>query len=329
MAAVMWIEVLARDGGVQARERIDAEEARIGRAFDNDVVVDDPHVAPHHVRIARGEDGGLYAEDLGTLNGLFTEHGEARLQRVALSQAPGLRIGRTVLRVHDGIREVAPEKPLRPPRADLRWSLGLGMAFFALILLFAWLATTTEISASRLVLPLLGAAVGVALWAGFWTLLSRIFTGQAHFTAMVRITLSMALAALAWDTLAEWLSFGLAWRELAEVASLGTWALVAATCYAHLRVMGVRRLRVAMGVVLATIGTIVSLQFIGLSEARKTLGQQASLGVLKPPALRVVPGVSVDAFVLGTEPVRRQVDEARKKEPIGAGLMADMDPDAE
>ena len=42
----MWIEVLARDGDVRARQRVDSEEARIGRAFDNDVVVDDPHVAP-------------------------------------------------------------------------------------------------------------------------------------------------------------------------------------------------------------------------------------------------------------------------------------------
>jgi len=66
----MWIEVLSRNGEVAARERIDTQEARIGRAFDNDVVIDDPHVAPHHLRIIRGEDGELVAEDLGTLNGL-------------------------------------------------------------------------------------------------------------------------------------------------------------------------------------------------------------------------------------------------------------------
>ena len=64
MAAVMWIEVLARDGEVQLRSRIETPEARIGRAFDNDIVVNDPHVAPHHLRIFRGEDGELVAEDL-------------------------------------------------------------------------------------------------------------------------------------------------------------------------------------------------------------------------------------------------------------------------
>src|SRR6185369_14016665 len=38
MAAVMWVEVLARNGEVLARVRMDSPEARVGRAFDNDVV---------------------------------------------------------------------------------------------------------------------------------------------------------------------------------------------------------------------------------------------------------------------------------------------------
>src|SRR5699024_10939198 len=121
MAAVMWIEVLARDGGVHSRERIDAAEARVGRAFDNDVVVEDPHVAPHHLRIFRGDDGELVAEDLGSINGLYAEHGAARVPRLSLRNAPGIRIGRTILRVHDAAHAVAPEKPLTPPRAHARW----------------------------------------------------------------------------------------------------------------------------------------------------------------------------------------------------------------
>ena len=53
MGPVMWIEVLSRHGEAIQRQRIDGDEARIGRDFDNDVVVDDPHVAPHHARIFR------------------------------------------------------------------------------------------------------------------------------------------------------------------------------------------------------------------------------------------------------------------------------------
>ncbi|MGZ5078674.1 MAG: FHA domain-containing protein, partial [Usitatibacter sp.] len=234
MAAVMWIEVLSRQGEVAARERIEAPEARIGRAFDNDVVIDDPHVAPHHLRIYRAEDGELVAEDLGTLNGLYPEHGAMRVERLPLAKEPGIRIGRTTLRVHDAAHPVAAEKLLTPPRAHARWAGALGAGLFALLLLLNWLSLTAEPSTNNLLLPLLGLATILALWSGFWALLSRIFFGQARYAVQLRIAITACIALVLWDQFAETLSFSFAWRELAEFAGLGAWAVLAATCYAHL-----------------------------------------------------------------------------------------------
>ena len=54
----IWIEVLSRlHHDVAARYRFSDVPITIGRAYDNDVVVDDPHVAAHHLRITRGENG--------------------------------------------------------------------------------------------------------------------------------------------------------------------------------------------------------------------------------------------------------------------------------
>lgn len=317
----MWIEVVSRDGHVYARERIAADEARIGRAFDNDVVVDDPHVAPHHLRIHRGEDGELVAEDLGTLNGLYAEHGDERVPRMSLAREPGLRIGRTVLRIHDAAHSVAPEKPLAPPRAHLRWAIGLTIGLLALTLLLSWLEITAEPTASRLVLPILAVAVAVVVWSAMWSLLSRIFSGQAHFAAMFRIAITGALALTLWQQLAEWLSFALAWRDVSDFQSLGGWALLVATCYAHLRAIGPRHMGAAMGLVVALVATGAGLQYIGKSETRKTFGQRATLGELKPPSLRVVPLATPDEFFSGAAQVKQRVDAARAKEPSGAGLL--------
>ncbi|MBC8119960.1 MAG: FHA domain-containing protein, partial [Burkholderiaceae bacterium] len=63
------VELLDRAGSVVARHRFDQLPVRIGRAYDNDVIVDDPFVAPSHVQIERREDGVLVARDLGTRNG--------------------------------------------------------------------------------------------------------------------------------------------------------------------------------------------------------------------------------------------------------------------
>lgn len=325
MGAVMWIEVLSRHGEVALRERIEAAEARIGRAFDNDVVIDDPHVAPHHLRIFRAEDGELVAEDLGSLNGLYREHGASRVPRLPLAGEPGIRIGRTVLRVHDAAHPVAPEKPLTPPRAHAAWAAGLGIAVVALLFGIEWLGITTERSANVMALPLLVLATFIALWSGLWALLSRIFFGQARFALQLRIALTACLAFLLWDQLGEWLSYGLAWPQLDDDASYGIWALVAAACYGHLVSIGPRHMRIAMGVIVAVLGAGAAMQYAGRAEGRRVAGEPATLGELKPPQFRLRPAVSMERLLADTAATRRAVDEARKREPA-AGLFSGADP---
>jgi FHA domain len=325
MAAVMWIEVLSRQGEVAARERIEAPEARIGRAFDNDVVVDDPYVAPHHLRIYRAEDGELVAEDLGTLNGLYPEHGAKRVASLPLAKEPGIRIGRTTLRVHDAAHPVTAERLLTPPRAHATWAGALGAGLFALLLLLNWLSLTAEPSANNLLLPLLGLATILALWSGFWALLSRIFFGQARYAVQLRIAITACIALVLWDQAAETLSFAFAWREVAEFAGLGAWAVLAATCYAHLNSIGPRHMRAAMSLVVALISAGAALQYFGKSEARMLMGQRATLGDLRPPAFRVVPPANVDEFFKRAEATKIKVDQARMKEPAPGGLFSESD----
>jgi FHA domain len=324
MAAVMWIEVLSRQGEVASRERIEAPEARIGRAFDNDVVIDDPHVAPHHLRIYRAEDGELVAEDLGTLNGLYSEHGAKRVPSLPLAKEPGIRIGRTTLRVHDAAHPVAAEKLLTPPRAHARWAGALGAGVLALLLLLNWLNLTAEPSTNNLLLPLLGFATLLALWSGFWALLSRIFFGQARFSVHLRIALTAFIALVLWDQLAETLSFSFAWREVAEYGGLGAWAVLAAACYAHLNTIGPRHMRAAMGLVIALIAAGAALQYFSKSETRTLMGQRATLGDLRPPGFRVVPAASAEEFFKRAEATKVRVDQARVKEPP-AGELAEPD----
>lgn len=325
MAAVMWIEVLGRDGEVLARSRIDSPEARIGRAFDNDVVVTDPHVAPHHLRVFRGEDGELVAEDLGTLNGLYPEHGARRVTRLPLARASGIRIGRTTLRVHDAAHPVPAERLLTPPRDHARWGAGLAVGLFALILLLNWLELTSEPSANLVLLPMLGLATALALWTGLWSVLSRIFFGQSQSALNLRIAVTACIAIVLWDQLTETLSFAFAWRDIVEHAGLGAWAILAATCYAHLRAIGPRHMRAVVGLVVTLIGAGAAIQYVTRWESRSQLGDRATLGELRPPAFRVLPLASADEFFKAAENTRLQVDRARLRQPPPGGALSDSE----
>jgi two-component system cell cycle response regulator len=79
--------------GMQAGRIIalDGTPIIIGKAADSGLAVDDIGVSRHHVRVARSEDGGFYAEDLGSTNGTF--RGKDRIGVIALNGGDLLQIG--------------------------------------------------------------------------------------------------------------------------------------------------------------------------------------------------------------------------------------------
>src|SRR5579863_989254 len=109
MEQVIWVEILSRQLGVIARHRCAGPEIRIGRGYENDIVLDDPYVAAAHLRITRSADGVLMAEDLGSANGLFVGTSKERVRRAIIEGDHTLRVGHTLLRIREADFAVAPE----------------------------------------------------------------------------------------------------------------------------------------------------------------------------------------------------------------------------
>ena len=107
---MIWIEILSRQREIAARFRIAGPEARIGRGYDNDVIVDDPYVAASHLRVFRDEAGQLVAEDLGSVNGIYLDGSKSRSARIVVNGKDTIRIGQTSLRVRDTTHEVERER---------------------------------------------------------------------------------------------------------------------------------------------------------------------------------------------------------------------------
>ena len=110
---MIWVEILSRHRDIAARFRIAAPEARIGRGYDNDVIIDDPYVAAQHLRVFRDDAGQLVAEDLGSANGTFLDGGRSRLARIVVDGKHPIRIGQTCLRIREIHHEVERERVAR------------------------------------------------------------------------------------------------------------------------------------------------------------------------------------------------------------------------
>lgn len=323
---MMWVELLSRHHEVIARYRC-GDDVRIGRAYDNDVVIDDPHVAPHHLRIARDEAGLLQAEDLGTRNGLHTTDSDARQTRVVLDGDRILRLGRSLLRVRTPDFVVPPE---RVPGRVLHTApiiAVLGVVAIALSLLTLWLNETQQTQPSNYLLAVIGVAFLVLVWTTVWSVLSRIFTGVAHFDRHLSIALAGLLVFYLYDQAVEFGAYAFSWRAAAEYAYVVNWLLFAGLCFAHLRAMGPMRLRAKASAVTAVALAAIAVQTVSRMDPASAAGQQTYLQTLKPPFLRLRTAQSLDTFLEDTGRIKGGLDKARTAPSTGRGWFDNDDED--
>jgi Inner membrane component of T3SS, cytoplasmic domain len=318
MDEVIWIEVLGRHRDVAARHRVRASEVRIGRGYDNDLVIDDPYVAAQHLVIRRDEAGALIAHDIGSANGTFVEPGGRRVETVVLDGDAVLRIGHTQLRVRDPSYSVARERASERPRPVWPSAVALAVAIIAIEIVSLWLKETGEAKLSRYLQPPVILAAVVLGWTAVWAILSRIFAGQARFERNVRIALAGMLAYSLYNEAAEYLGFALTWRALAAYDYVAFWWLLAAICFFHLREIGPTHLRLKGGAVAALLIVGIGMQTLSQSELRTDVGQMNVSRRVLPPMLRLAPVSEEGRFFADVERLRDKLERDRAETPTAA-----------
>ncbi len=343
MTPLALLEAVDRDGQVRQSWRVERWPLTIGRSLDNDVVLTDPHVAPHHATIAPvmavavGDSndridatGGavdstpalaITAGD--TRNGLGV--GRTRLgagESKTLDDASGdieLHLGRVTLRLRLAGHALAPEQAMAAVVGhETRWlpTVGIAVAVLAFVLANTWIESDPEGFARALATSMLSAVFVGAVWCGLWALLSKTFTRQSHFGWHVRVFVIASLATLVLAVLPALLAFALSWPWIADFAFVAVYATVAAAIYFHLLAVepGRRRLMRAVAVAGFAAGVAVSLWFNVQRTGRP--GEELYMNHLFPPQLRLAKAVPVDRFVDALAPMQAVLDR-RAKEQFG------------
>jgi FHA domain-containing protein len=314
MDEVIWIEILGRNRDVAARLRFAGPEVSIGRGYDNDVVLDDPYVAPRHVRVFRAQEGQLVAEDLGSVNGLYLDRDRCRQERIVIDPERPVRLGHTLVRVRGRDYAVKAERAADPQNhvTGVALTVALATAVLGITLLTLWLSETGEPRASRYLTPVLVRALMLAGWVGVWAILARVFSGGAHFRRNLVIALSALLALSLYGELVRFTSFALTWSVTTTYAYVGTTFILALICFLHLREIGPTRLKLKGGIVAALLAVAIGLQTVWQSEAFRDFGQQSFVTSLMPPALRLAPIRAEKDFFADVANLKTKVDRDRQ-----------------
>ena len=333
MGPLALLEALDRDGMVRQAWRIERWPVRIGRALDNDVVLTEPHVAPHHATIdlvpaaEEGVAASLVVTAGTTNNGVNVGRqriaGGASLSFADAGRDLDLHIGRTALRLRLPGHALTPELTLAPMMSrEIRWlpTVGLGLLSLAFVLLNTWIENDPDGLGRESAKAVLVGLLLASLWCGFWALLSKIFARQSSFAWHVRVFVIASLVFVVLGTLPPLLAFAFSWPWVTDFAFVVVVAAVATTIYFHLLAVepGRQRLMRAVAVTGFAVGVALQLWFNFQRTGRP--GEELYMNHLFAPQLRLARPVPVESFIDKLAPMQAILDQKAKEQGGDSGL---------
>jgi FHA domain len=310
-----FVEVLGRTGEVVHRIPISSLPVTVGRAYDNDVILDDPYVAPHHLRIELRSDGALRAVDLDSRNGLYAGRSMKPVKEALLDPDARIRIGHTRLRVRSRSFNVPAERPQIhwPWLQDVRVFVAAVLITAIVALVEAYAGEHERYDTIKLLFPPFFFVAGGLVWAGAWAFFSKVLTGRANFIAHGSIAIVGLLAIEMTDVLGGYLAFALSMRAMQPAAVVGMGLVFAAMLYAHLSLISRHAPRFLAGVAVGIAALLFGAGwgFVYIQEPNDSTSMPY-VTQLKAPFFRIAPEHSPEQFLAGAQALKGKLDALRK-----------------
>ncbi|MSP41351.1 MAG: FHA domain-containing protein [Deltaproteobacteria bacterium] len=318
MAPLGYIETLDAKGQVIERHGIEAWPLNIGRAYSNQIILNDAFVCPMHLALALNEQGKLLARDLDSVNGLH-DNADARISTLELQSGTQFRIGHTTLRY------CSIDHPLAPTALDGREkvsrlvspyaAIAVGLLALVMFGLESFMSSVARVKAINIIsepLPMIGTLLG---WAGLWALASRIVVSRFHFPQHVTIAGSAVIGFTLLSLWAEWLEFFFpALPVLWSAALFGSGLILAALVYGHLGFASPLRRRSRLWTALIISGLMIGMNGLNDYAARSKFSTVMDYnGILKPVDAGWVPAVSLEQFFTNSQKLKTELDNLARK----------------
>jgi hypothetical protein len=330
MDPVMLLEVLDDHGNTVHRLRVagSGQQCRIGRSLACEIPLDDVHAAPEHTLLTLQPDGRVLVQDLGSRNGTrlggFLVEGEDG----RLASRGELIIGRTRVRLRTADEPLAPERLFRRDALRRHRTL-LAIGGVALCLLFAAFMAWTRVperTGQGMLLAVLLAIVVLAVWAGSWTLVSRLTVGSWQ----LRIHVALAAICLALWGWGFWLytlaAFAFQWRWLGACAAV--LAAVVSFVIAWCQLLYATRLRGAAALLLAVLAPLLGGGLWWLADLQidpRTVNRVEQGARILPPSVRVAPSMDLGDYLNDAATLKREANRNRQQSLLEAPILDEED----
>lgn len=315
MDTLAVLEILDRQGMAVRTERIEKFPCTLGRAYDNDVIVSDPFLAAHHIRI-ESEEKGFKAIDLGTKNGMYTVSNKTRIGEVMLDHDTVLRLGHTQIRFRS-INYAAPPEQIASPDRVLRNPL---LFIFNLMVVLFLSCLQEYLSLTKAPdFKQMGAIAAILLgillvWITIWSVTGRLIRGKGLFFLHGSIACIGFILYELTGRLVSLVAFSFSWPTVAKFSFLLPLLVLGLMVYRHISLisrssMVAKLIPTFLVMFLLLTGEWVFDQFENQKKDWSAIEQNIELW---PNSVLLAKGETVDHFFSHTEFLRQQAEERRK-----------------
>ncbi len=317
------VEVLDRRGRVRERVRLSRFPAFVGRAYTNDVILEDRFVSPRHCVIRETESGEILLEDLESLNGVKPLNHPSS-GSPAIRSGDRFRVGETLLRLVDADHPVAPAEALPADEGgilhalrDSRLALAIVIGSLTVFALDEYLAAYYDNGFMPVASPALLALGALGLWSGIWAFANRLLTHRFDFLRHLSCACLAAVAYVFTESFSEYAEFVTSSQRLGSaIGFIGDAATTSVLLAAHLAVIPAssRRLRRvwALGGTSLLLGLVALLSYSGPEDLASEIPVRVPIKAIGSSL--ILPGTTGE-FLEAARHLKEEADEEAEEDP--------------
>ncbi|MGB1263149.1 MAG: FHA domain-containing protein [Cognaticolwellia sp.] len=186
------IEEISHGHKLLSRHKFTSNNITIGRGYDNDIIISDPHVCADHLQLHFNGEHWL-VDDQGSINGSYLENSKENVIQHQISSGDIITIGKSQVRFVFPNHPVLESLAISPFESLISLArhpavLALSMTLFAVIA--GWiinLNNANEVTLTQMIVPTIGLTLGFALWPACVALVSHLTKHDAHFWTQMGI----------------------------------------------------------------------------------------------------------------------------------------------
>ena len=298
------VELASRGHKSSGFYTFDGPSVRIGRAYDNDLILDEIHVSAYHAQLRCDDDGCWWLHDMDSNNGLTNRRHQRKDSPLRIESGDDVWIGKVHLRFFNPHHPVEEAISLSATETVL-YSLTSPMLAFFMVLCAIALLTGIEWQHSfkpfqwKEFLPqAIGLPVAAILWASVWSGIGRLQKHDSRFVAQIIISFVYLILAQLWIGVSAIVAFNsssfIFYRVLLYVGGGLLFALLLSFNMRLATPMAARhRFYYANGIACLLVIIVV---VMGEYGTRERFGNPKYVNAMFPPVTRFTPSMSAAQF---------------------------------